>query len=167
MKRVRLINIQDQVEQALNKSSEFFEVQYQVRLGETAELARDVVRQTTAMLVNTPREAPWGGYLAVDEDTTVVVGCCGFKNGPTPDGTLEVAYFSFPMFERQGYGTAMAAKLLAIAIPSPSVRRVIAHTLPEKNASTRILEKIGMRLVGEVEDPEDGRVWQWEKVREA
>jgi len=24
-----------------------------------------------------------------------------------------------------------------------------------------------MRLVGEVEDPEDGRVWQWEKVREA
>jgi RimJ/RimL family protein N-acetyltransferase len=66
------------------------------------------------------------------------------------------------MFEGQGYGTKMAEKLIAIAAASPEVCRVIAHTLPERNASTRILEKVGMKLVGEVNDPEDGRVWRWE-----
>jgi RimJ/RimL family protein N-acetyltransferase len=41
---------------------------------------------------------------------------------------------------------------------------VIAHTLPEENASNRALRRNGFRLAGEVEDPEDGRVWRWEKL---
>jgi hypothetical protein len=31
-----------------------------------------------------------------------------------------------------------------------------------RNASTRILERIGMTLIGEVVDPDDGLVWRWE-----
>jgi len=45
---------------------------------------------------------------------------------------------------------------------SAAVLRVIAHTLPETNASTRVLEKVGMNFVGEVIDPDDGRVWRWQ-----
>jgi RimJ/RimL family protein N-acetyltransferase len=41
------------------------------------------------------------------------------------------------------------------------VRRVIAHTLAEHNASTRILEKIGMRFVCE-EMEDEVAVWLWE-----
>jgi len=37
----------------------------------------------------------------------------------------------------------------------------IAHTLPEPNASTRILEKVGLRRDGEARDPEVGVVWRW------
>lgn len=42
-------------------------------------------------------------------------------------------------------------------------RRTRAHTLPERNASTRVLEKCGFTLVGEVVDPDDGVVWRWER----
>jgi RimJ/RimL family protein N-acetyltransferase len=56
----------------------------------------------------------------------------------------------------------MARKLVELARRSAAVRRVIAHTLPETNASTRVLEKVGMTFVGEVMDPEDGRVWRWQ-----
>jgi RimJ/RimL family protein N-acetyltransferase len=56
----------------------------------------------------------------------------------------------------------MARKLIALANGSPNVRKIIAHTLPETSASTRVLEKVGMTYVGEVIDPEDGRVWRWE-----
>jgi RimJ/RimL family protein N-acetyltransferase len=45
------------------------------------------------------------------------------------------------------------------------VRRAIAHTLPEANASGRVLAKCGLRFVGEVIDPEDGSVWRWERQR--
>ena len=44
-----------------------------------------------------------------------------------------------------------------------TVQRVIAHTLPNTNSSTRVLEKVSMNFVGEVIDPGDGRVWQWER----
>jgi RimJ/RimL family protein N-acetyltransferase len=61
----------------------------------------------------------------------------------------------------------MAGKLVEAASRSPEVKRIIAHTLPEPNASTRVLEKVGMSFVGEVFDPEDGRVWQWRIISNA
>ena len=84
------------------------------------------------------------------------------RTPPTEDGTVEIAYFTYPEFEGQGCATGMAKKLVELAIGSAAIRRVIAHTLPEKNASTRVLEKVGMSLLGEVMDPEDGRVWRWQ-----
>jgi hypothetical protein len=35
---------------------------------------------------------------------------------------------------------------------------------PERNASVRILEKLGFAHLGQVVDPEDGPVWRWERA---
>lgn len=45
------------------------------------------------------------------------------------------------------------------------VRLVCAHTLPEENASTKLLTKCGFHKVGEVVGPDDGLVWRWEKAK--
>ena len=90
-----------------------------------------------------------------------MVGACGFKTAPKDDASIEITYFTFPSFEGQGFAKAMAQKLLAMASASPAVRCVIAHTLPQRNASARVLEKAGTHYVGKVDDPEDGRVWRW------
>jgi [ribosomal protein S5]-alanine N-acetyltransferase len=160
--KIGLISIDAEVVQALDRGPAFFEARYHARVGEVANLALEVAKQTMTMLESSPREIIWGGYLAADEDTASVIGCCGFKGAPTPEGTVEVAYFTFPGFEGRGYATAMAESLVQLAISSASVRRIRAHTLPERNASARILEKIGMLFVGEVTDPVDGNVWRWE-----
>ena len=47
-----------------------------------------------------------------------------------------------------------------------AVRVVRAHTLPQANASTRVLGKCGFTFTGPVEDPEDGLVWRWERPRQ-
>ena len=86
-----------------------------------------------------------------------MVGTCAYKGGPNADGSVEVAYHTFPPFEGRGYATGMATKLVALA----GLRRVLAHTLPERNASCRVLEKAGFVWAGEVIDPEDGLVWRW------
>jgi RimJ/RimL family protein N-acetyltransferase len=99
---------------------------------------------------------PWTGYLAANGEH-VVVGTCGFKAPPDGDGTVEIAYFTFPCHEGKGHATAMAAALVERARREPRVQLIRAHTLPERNASTRILEKTGFTLVGEVVDPEDGQ----------
>jgi len=55
----------------------------------------------------------------------------------------------------------MARFLIERAREDEKVRTVLAYTLPEHNASTRVLEKIGMRFAGEAE--EDGSpIWRWE-----
>jgi ribosomal-protein-alanine N-acetyltransferase len=100
--------------------------------------------------------------LAEDETSYLVVGSCAFKGPPAADGTVEIAYYTFSPYQGQGYAKGMARALISVARSSPLVRHVIAHTLPEKNASTSVLRSVGMRFVGEVWDPDDGLVWRWQ-----
>ena len=149
--------------QALRDAPDAFAREHAVHFGEHERLVQDVAAQMADLGSVTGAHAPWGGYLAVDRVTRAIVGTCAFKAPPTSDGAVEIAYFTFPAFERRGYARAMAAALLAIAEGSPAVRRVLAHTLPEPNASTRILSALGFERLGEVDDPDDGPVWRWQR----
>ena len=123
--------------------------------------ARDILVQTFVLLANQPRPDPWGCYLAeFDGD---IVGTCAFKAAPNAAGEAELAYMTFPAFESRGHATAMAAALATIADREGVLP--IAHTLPEENPSTRALRRNGFGFAGEVEDPEDGLVWRWERRR--
>src|SRR6185503_4650545 len=70
--------------------------------------------------------------------------------------------YGFFVLER-GSGTAIGTAGFK-GPPDSAVRLVRAHTLPERNASTRVLEKNGFRLLGPIVDPEDGPVFRWERI---
>lgn len=107
---------------------------------------------------------PWvHGFRVLDRKTEEHVGDGCFK-GPPKDGVVEMAYSVEPQFQGKGIGTQIAEVLTDFALGN-DVPRVIAHTLHEKNASARILTKCGFESVGAVEDPEDGTVYRWERVR--
>lgn len=105
------------------------------------------------------------GFRMVHRESGNVVGTCSFK-GPPIDGMVEIAYGVAPEEQGKGYATEAALALTAYAFTFREVRLVLAHTLPESNASTRVLARCGFRHTGEVIDPEDGRVWRFEKVRD-
>lgn len=126
-------------------------------LKEICTLSRDFYQRVGA-------KSPWLGYLAIDADAREVVGTGGFKGNPTVAGEVEIAYGTFKGRAGRGVATATARQLTAIALGDPAIHRVLAHTLPERNASCRVLEKAGYHLAGEVIDPEDGRVWRWERM---
>ena len=84
----------------------------------------------------------------------------GFKGGPV-DNKVEIAYFTFPEHEGKGIGTLTCQALVSKALAGAPQVEILARTLPEKNASTRILAKNGFVLSGAVQDPEDGEVWEW------
>jgi len=121
-----------------------------------------VAHQTRQHQERVGSRPPWIGYLAQETTDTKLVGACGFKGNPEAEGSVEIAYFTLPAYEGRGYASEMARRLVQIAWETGSVHRVLAHTLPEVNASGRVLGKIGMTKLGEVLDPEDGRVWRWE-----
>jgi RimJ/RimL family protein N-acetyltransferase len=140
-----------------------FAVEHALSLGAEPDLLRTVGQQTVAMLQRTGATTPWTGYLAVDRAHQIVIGTCGFTAPPDADGVVEIAYFTFPSFEGRGYASGMAAGLVDLAERTAGIQRVRAHTLPARNASTRILEKLGFERIGETIDPEAGQVWRWER----
>ncbi len=157
---VRLIAIDAYVDSAL-ESADVFARRYGAEVSAHVEPARDVVRQTLDLYARVNPVPPWVGYLTVDAGRKVVVGGCAFTSSPSGEGEVEIAYFTFPEYERQGFATAMARQLVEIARTSGQVRHVIANTLPTPNASTRVLEKCGFQRIGEGFDPDVGRTWQW------
>jgi RimJ/RimL family protein N-acetyltransferase len=110
---------------------------------------------------------PWTfGFAVVDRESRTVVGSAGFKGPPDDEGMVEIAYGIVPEFEGRGYATEAAGLLVGFASGNSAVRLIRAHTLPTKNASTRVLTKNGFAYIGEVVDPDDGLVWRWERGKE-
>jgi len=117
-----------------------------------------------ALLDGSSPADPWiHGFMLVHRINGGVVGKCGFKGPPGADGVVEIAYGVAPEHQGKGYATEAAAALTTYAFRDGQVRVVRAHTLPQPNASTRVLTKCGFQRVGEVIDPEDGLVWRWER----
>jgi RimJ/RimL family protein N-acetyltransferase len=123
------------------------------------DVATEVMSGTAEMYKNCGYQPPWVGYLAIHNGKCV--GTCAFK-APPIEGSVEIAYFTFPDNEGQGIATSMARCLIEKAISESQGIRICAQTLPERNASTRVLEKLGFQQIVELDHPEDGKVWEWE-----
>ena len=92
-------------------------------------------------------------------DPPELVGWGGFK-GPAKDGVVEVGYEIAEARRGRGLATAATHAMVTEAFADDRVTTVIAHTLPERNASTRVLEKVGFTYDGEA--AEDGEVvWRY------
>jgi len=107
----------------------------------------------------------WWTHLVLVGGPPMVAGVCGYTGPPTADGVVEIAYAIAPCYQGQGLATLAAAELTRRAFSDKRVRIVCAHTLPEHNASTRILERLGMSFVGFANDADEGPVWRWELTR--
>jgi RimJ/RimL family protein N-acetyltransferase len=125
---------------------------------ELPAVAREALAGTAMLYRETGFEPPWIGYLAITDG--VCIGTCAFKHAPQ-DGRVELAYFTFPGYEGRGLATRMCRELVALASSVEPGVIIAAQTLPQHNASTRVLEKAGFRLYSELDHPEDGRVWEW------
>lgn len=123
----------------------------------------DVSPAWTASLRTIQGSDPWRlGFGVIDKETRTVIGAASFKGPPDTNGSVEIAYGIVPSFEGRGYATEAARALVEYAQRDEKVRQIIAHTMPEANASTHVLRQCGFAFAGEAIDPEDGRVWRWE-----
>lgn len=102
---------------------------------------------------------PWICYYV--EENGELIGNAAFKGQPI-NNTVEIAYGTMEAHRQKGVGTRICRQLVELSLATDPSVRITARTLPEKNYSTRILEKNNFVLLGFVTDPEDGEVWEWE-----
>ncbi len=102
---------------------------------------------------------PWICYYV--EENGDLIGSAAFKGRPI-NNTVEIAYGTMEDQRHKGVGTRICKQLVELALATDPSVRITARTLPENNYSTKILEKNNFILLGTVNDPEDGDVWEWE-----
>jgi RimJ/RimL family protein N-acetyltransferase len=134
--------------------------------GAVAAIAHRVANATLAMHAKTGARPPWAGYFALRNGDHAVVGACAFR-GPPTSGAVEIVCFTFPGFERKGYGTAMAGHLIEIAFARDVVNEIIAHTPPEESAATRLLRRHGFDFRAVVPDRNGDDCTRWALGRPA
>jgi len=98
----------------------------------------------------------WGlWYLIRCEPTRELVGVAGFKGRPA-GGSCEIGYSVLPSFHGSGYATEASRELIRWAFSHGDVERVTSETLPDLTDSVRVMEKCGMRFIGDG-NPEAGQ----------
>ncbi len=109
------------------------------------------------------RADPWSClFNLLSKSSGELIGQCGFKGPPDEFKTVEITYGIEPQYRSYGYATESVCALKVFLKSYPQVNTLRAHCNRENIASERVLFKAGLRLIGEIEDPEDGLVNRWE-----
>jgi ribosomal-protein-alanine N-acetyltransferase len=98
----------------------------------------------------------YGVRRATETEPAAVVGAGGFLGPPSVDGDVELGYSTLPQFRGQGFATELTQALVARALSTDGVVRVLAHTNRDNPASVAVLERCGFRLAST--DAETGRI---------
>jgi ribosomal-protein-alanine N-acetyltransferase len=123
----------------------------------------DALGPTRDAVAADPGSLAWGTRFFVAGEPPELVGWGGFK-GPPRDGVVELGYEIAESRRDRGLATAATRAMVAEAFADEEVTLVIAHTLPERNASNRVLQKAGFVYDGEAR--EGGEVvWRFSHAR--
>jgi ribosomal-protein-alanine N-acetyltransferase len=96
----------------------------------------------------------FGLYLVELKDTGAPVGMCGLlKRDSLPD--VDVGFAFLPDYWSQGLAFEAAAAVMTYAREVLGLRRIVAITSLDNDASIRLLEKIGLRFEGLIKLAED------------
>lgn len=122
--------------------------------------AMDAINRTRHMLAGDPDLVSWWMHFIIHEGDQTLIGLGGFKGRPE-GGQVEIGYEIAPAYRLRGLATEAARGMVEHALADPRVDHVLAHTLPVDSASTTILQRLGLRFIEAVDDPDDGPVWRW------
>jgi RimJ/RimL family protein N-acetyltransferase len=170
MERISLLSHTPEHLRALLEGTDVYERRFNIKVADGVRdfLVGPEVSAEFLERLNGPAPAdPWkDGFAVVHIADSTVIGFGSFTGPPSADEMVEIAYGIAPGYQNRGHATEAAQELITYASASGQVRTIRAHTLPQHNASTRVLLKCGFTLIGEVTHAEDGVVWRWEMTRE-
>lgn len=103
----------------------------------------------------------FGQYLVELKESAVPIGMCGLlKRDSLPD--VDIGFAFLPSHWARGYAFESATAVLTYGRDVLRLRRIVAITSPDNEASARLLEKVGLRferLIKLAEDQADVRLF--------
>lgn len=96
----------------------------------------------------------FGNYLIVRKSDGVKIGAVGIFEREGLD-VHDIGFSFLPEFEGQGYGFESASKLLKTAFSEFGLKKISAITTQNNFSSQRLIEKLGLRYLKNVNLPND------------
>ncbi|MEO5642456.1 MAG: GNAT family N-acetyltransferase [Bacteroidia bacterium] len=96
------------------------------------------------------------------KSTGEILGWSGLKLHP--DKSTDVGYRFYKKHWGNGYATESAKACIDYGFSILKVERIVAHARKENLASLRVLEKCGMKIIGEEKEC-GGEIFVWEIVK--
>ncbi|WP_419758919.1 GNAT family N-acetyltransferase [Acidisoma sp.] len=98
----------------------------------------------------------WGFWAVEDRATETLIGLCGLAHIPweaffTP--AVEIGWRLSTDWQRRGLAREAAEASLDFAFGTLGLDRVVAFTVPANTASWGLMERLGMRRIGEFDHP--------------
>ncbi len=109
-------------------------------------------------------EEPWVAYVAFHGYD--VAGTCAFRSRPQ-QGSVEIAYYTFPPYQGRGIGSRMVTALMEIARGEDPSIIIVVRVVGGDTPANSILKKFGFKLVT-TETASDGEaeIWEWHLLPE-
>lgn len=166
-RRIKLVNGDQSLLKSILLGEDQLSEYLQVEIAATwSTFGLDVFQYSLDKITEHPASTQWWTYLMILKEAPILIGNCGYKGMPDVNGMVEIGYEIAEKYQNRGLATEAAQGLVKHAFQAPSVQKVQAHTLAGKNPSVRVLEKCNFKFIKEINDPEDGLIWQWAILRD-
>lgn len=123
---------------------------------DSVEAAREFLENYVAVYRNRNR----GRWIAELKSTGEIIGWCGLKFHEEENVT-DVGYRLFRRHWGNGYATEAAQASIDYGFNVLKLDRIVAHARKENVGSLRVLEKCGMKIIGEGKEC-GGEIFVWE-----
>lgn len=101
----------------------------------------------------------WVQLSVVEREGGRLVGDVGLSCVEGEPGVVKIGYTIAPEFQGRGLGTEAVCALVAYALGTLGAEVVRAHANAENEASIRVAERAGLRLVERIERRSGARAW--------
>ena len=96
----------------------------------------------------------YSNYTLILKSDGQKIGTCGLYNREAIDG-IDIGFALLPQFESLGYAYEASLRLLNAAFEEFDINEIKGITTKDNYASQRLLEKLGLKLNGTTELPND------------
>ncbi len=127
----------------------------------------EVLPTFAAKLKKAPSHLGWYVWTVIHPDVGAI-GSMGFGGKPNAKGEIVLGYEIVPQYRQKGYATEAVSELVKWAFSKIAVKRIVAFCPEDNIPSVKILTRLGMQRVEQVEEPElpNSQVWKWEITRQ-
>ncbi len=96
----------------------------------------------------------YSNYTLIRKEDQVKIGVCGLYDREGLDG-IDIGFALLPDFEKMGYALEAALRIKKAAFEEFGIEAISAVTSKENVASQKLLEKLGLKLMGTTLLPND------------
>lgn len=104
-----------------------------------------------------------GRFAVIDKQNLNFIGWCGLKYNSEMD-EYDVGFRFFKQYWNKGFATETAQRCLAFGFQELKINRIVGRAMKDNTASVKVLEKIGMTFVKNIDfDTQVGVLYEMSK----